>query len=486
MIPKLTALARARWSARHRLGRDRRAPRPRCGGGCPRRVRNASRRLSSPRVVREDAQLDLRVVGREQHARPRRARTPRGSARPRRVRIGMFCTFGFDDERRPVAAPVWWKVGWMRPVRGFDERRQRVDVGALELREPAVGEHVRRAARAPRRAARARSRRSSSRSSSSSRPGASSFSNRIGLELLRRGDLEALAGERVDLRLERAELAPVLARRARASTASSMRTPSRSIAASTRGERQLDLVVERREPVALEALARAARASANSAHASSAAHAAAALGGQRGRRHRLRAAAGELFPGRDGAAELLRRERRRCRAAPAGSSRNAASSTSKAGSAQRDAVLREAASACACCSRDPAALAARARARAPRRARSTARAAGERHVVARSGAVAIATPAGAGGRPPGPSRPTNAIRNAAARELGTSAASAAGSRTVSIASAGAARAASAARRVGARAAELEAASLRRRLGGRAARALLRVERLEQPRELEPP
>ena len=39
-------------------------------------------------------------------------RTPSG------VRIGMFCTFGFDDESRPVAAPAWWNVGWMRPLFG--------------------------------------------------------------------------------------------------------------------------------------------------------------------------------------------------------------------------------------------------------------------------------------------------------------------------------------------------------------------------------
>ena len=68
------------------------------------------------------------------------------------VRIGMFWRFGSDDESRPVAAPPWWKVVWMRPSRGstssgsastyvpfsFDERavlehepRQRVLVGEL-------------------------------------------------------------------------------------------------------------------------------------------------------------------------------------------------------------------------------------------------------------------------------------------------------------------------------------------------------------------
>ena len=31
----------------------------------------------------------------------------------------MFCTFGCVAESRPVAAPSWLKVGWMRPLRGF-------------------------------------------------------------------------------------------------------------------------------------------------------------------------------------------------------------------------------------------------------------------------------------------------------------------------------------------------------------------------------
>jgi hypothetical protein len=35
---------------------------------------------------------------------------------PRGVRTGMFWRFGSDELRRPVAAPVWLKLVWMRPV----------------------------------------------------------------------------------------------------------------------------------------------------------------------------------------------------------------------------------------------------------------------------------------------------------------------------------------------------------------------------------
>src|SRR2546427_798048 len=38
-------------------------------------------------------------------------------SRPSSVRIGMFCRFGFDDDSRPVAAPAWLKLVWMRPER---------------------------------------------------------------------------------------------------------------------------------------------------------------------------------------------------------------------------------------------------------------------------------------------------------------------------------------------------------------------------------
>ena len=31
----------------------------------------------------------------------------------------MFCTLGLVADVRPVAAPVWLKVGWIRPVRSL-------------------------------------------------------------------------------------------------------------------------------------------------------------------------------------------------------------------------------------------------------------------------------------------------------------------------------------------------------------------------------
>ena len=71
------------------------------------------------REVRHDAQLDLRVVGREQDrasGRKSRATKQRRIALPRSVRTGMFCRFGSCDDSRPVAATVWLKFVWMRPV----------------------------------------------------------------------------------------------------------------------------------------------------------------------------------------------------------------------------------------------------------------------------------------------------------------------------------------------------------------------------------
>ena len=62
-------------------------------------------------------------------------------SRPAAVRMGMFWRLGSDDDRRPVAAIVCWNEVWMRPV-GVGQRRQRVDVGALQLRDLAVLEHA--------------------------------------------------------------------------------------------------------------------------------------------------------------------------------------------------------------------------------------------------------------------------------------------------------------------------------------------------------
>ena len=56
--------------------------------------------------------------------------------------MGMFCRFGFEDERRPVAAPVWLKLVCRRPVERSNERRERVHVRALELHELPELEHL--------------------------------------------------------------------------------------------------------------------------------------------------------------------------------------------------------------------------------------------------------------------------------------------------------------------------------------------------------
>src|ERR1044072_8596486 len=41
---------------------------------------------------------------------------PRRIARPSSVRTGMFCRLGSVDDSRPVAATVWLKVVWVRPL----------------------------------------------------------------------------------------------------------------------------------------------------------------------------------------------------------------------------------------------------------------------------------------------------------------------------------------------------------------------------------
>src|SRR2546425_5710243 len=47
-------------------------------------------------------------------------------ASPRGVRTGMFCRFGSELDRRPVAAPAWLKLVWMRPVAGVDRESKRL------------------------------------------------------------------------------------------------------------------------------------------------------------------------------------------------------------------------------------------------------------------------------------------------------------------------------------------------------------------------
>jgi hypothetical protein len=59
------------------------------------------------RQVRHDAQLDLRVVGRQELVARWRDKGL-ADAPPLRVRIGMFCRLGSEDDSRPVAVTAWW------------------------------------------------------------------------------------------------------------------------------------------------------------------------------------------------------------------------------------------------------------------------------------------------------------------------------------------------------------------------------------------
>ena len=53
----------------------------------------------------------------------------------------MFWRLGSEELSRPVAAPVWLKLVWIRPVFRLTRGRQRVHVGALELLQLAVLEN---------------------------------------------------------------------------------------------------------------------------------------------------------------------------------------------------------------------------------------------------------------------------------------------------------------------------------------------------------
>ena len=80
-------------------------------------MRKASSKHGIARHVRQQAQFDLRVVGDDQLPAFAGMKAARIS-RPSSVRMGMFCRLGFEEERRPVAAPVWLKVVCRRPVAG--------------------------------------------------------------------------------------------------------------------------------------------------------------------------------------------------------------------------------------------------------------------------------------------------------------------------------------------------------------------------------
>ena len=53
----------------------------------------------------------------------------------------MFCRLGFTDESRPVADPGHVERGVQPPGAGVQQRRQRVNIGRLQLGELAVVEH---------------------------------------------------------------------------------------------------------------------------------------------------------------------------------------------------------------------------------------------------------------------------------------------------------------------------------------------------------
>ena len=55
--------------------------------------------------VRHEPQLDLRVVGHQEHHIPAAGTNPRRISSPRSVRIGMFWRLGSEELSRPVAAP---------------------------------------------------------------------------------------------------------------------------------------------------------------------------------------------------------------------------------------------------------------------------------------------------------------------------------------------------------------------------------------------
>ena len=118
--------------------------------------RNASMSASSPDEVREHAQLDLRVVGRDQHVARARRRTPRRISRPSSRADRDVLQVRIAAAQAPGRGHRLVEARCARgPVSRVHELRQRVDVGALQLLQ-------RRATRGSGAAARATSASSSS------------------------------------------------------------------------------------------------------------------------------------------------------------------------------------------------------------------------------------------------------------------------------------------------------------------------------------
>ena len=117
------------------------------------------------------------------------------------MRIGIFCRFGFDDDSRPVAAPAWLKLVCRRPGRGIDQLRQRVHVGALQLGELPVLQHLAHDLVVRRQLFQhVRGGGDDLALAVLHRRGQLQILEQDPPQLLRRADVERLSGERVDLR----------------------------------------------------------------------------------------------------------------------------------------------------------------------------------------------------------------------------------------------------------------------------------------------
>ena len=182
--------------------------------------------MSSPATERVHERRILRVSARGSAARsansrpiPARApawrRTPARMRRPTSLRIGMFCRFGLLDDSRPVAATAWLNDVCRRPVARVDQRRQRVHVRPLELRQRAVVDDLR--------GHRVQRRQLFQRVGVRRRAGLGAADDRqrqlaeqhLG-QLLGRADVERHAGHGVDLLLQRGDRRADLQRRSRA------------------------------------------------------------------------------------------------------------------------------------------------------------------------------------------------------------------------------------------------------------------------------
>ena len=206
--------------------------------------------------MRHHAQLDLRVVGADQHAARARPRTRGGSRGPAPCASGCSADWDRSTTSRPVAAPAWSNVVCTRPSRGSTASGQRVEVGGLELGERAVLEQPRRERMELGQLLEHLGVGRDTRSWSSRPPGSPSFSNRSFAScgpLLR---LMRLAGQRVQLALEPRDLARRLRRTSREHAPRRVATPARSMSTSTRDQR----VLEPRRRASTARAPRAARA----------------------------------------------------------------------------------------------------------------------------------------------------------------------------------------------------------------------------------